>query len=73
MAAVFTHTSIQSNTHSRTARSITELTPLFDQTRLQMVVDPPGAVEASLEHSPYLTVDCIEIRAAININREFRD
>jgi len=41
---------------------LTEVTPYFDESLLQTVdVAYPGAVEASLEHSPDFIVDWIEM------------
>jgi len=65
MAAIFTDTSTQSNmpvSHCLVDNVLTEVTPLFHQTLLQVVdVADPGAVHASLKHSPNLIVDWTEI------------
>jgi len=64
MAAIFTNTSTQSNMQLSLCSVDNVLTevPLFHQMLLQVVdIADPGAVHASLEHSPNLIVDCIEI------------
>ena len=65
MAAIFTDTSTQSNTplsHCSVDNVLTEVMPLFHQTLLQVVdVAGPGAVYASLEHSPNLIIIIIII------------
>ena len=65
MAAIFTDTSTQSNTPLSCCsvdNVLTKVTRLFHQKMLQVVdVVDPGVVHASLEHSPDLIVDWIEI------------